>query len=256
MALMFSERLQKMREPVGTAYVREAVSKKGDLTVAFSRKVRASSSHSPSATSASSACPVQEGTSSGRGSERELTCVTWRARRSGVPAEKMAAGDDPEKSLGPPSEAPPEEKHAPRARARCRVIAGTDEDEQTRREGGLAGRAADATAGACAHAAFARQKHADDARDSVRLAPLRSENDALARGRSAHRAPDIFLGSPENAAGTEGCARRTTASPRPRGGVTCTRGAHRRRAGRAKVAVRRSDASRRETREREWPFGR
>jgi len=182
--------------------------------------------------------------------------VTWRARRSGVPAEKMAAGDDPEKSLGPPSEAPPEEKHAPRARARCRVIAGTDEDEQTRREGGLAGRAADATAGACAHAAFARQKHADDARDSVRLAPLRSENDALARGRSAHRAPDIFLGSPENAAGTEGCARRTTASPRPRGGVTCTRGAHRRRAGRAKVAVRRSDASRRETREREWPYGR
>jgi hypothetical protein len=25
------------------------------------------------------------------------------------------------------------------------------------------------------------------------VVPLRSENDALARGRSAHRAPDIFL---------------------------------------------------------------
>ena len=34
---------------------------------------------------------------------------------------------------------------------------------------------------------------ADDARNGVRVVPLRSENDALARGRSAHRAPDIFL---------------------------------------------------------------
>jgi hypothetical protein len=263
MFAMFSERLQKMREDVGTAYVREAVSKEGDLFSVFESSRTSPSSSRDFASngkvvvsSASSACPVQLGMSSGRGSERELTCVTWRVRLCGVPA--MAANDDPSR-VCPPREAPPEEKHAPRARARCRVIAGTDEDEQTRREGGLAGRAADATAGACAHAAFARQKHADDARDSVRLEPLRSENDALARGRSAHRAPDIFLffsGRPKTPLGRKDAPDATTAPPRPRGGVTCTRGAHRRRAGRAKVAVRRSDASRRETREREWPLGR
>ena len=100
------------------------------------------------------------------------------------------------------------------------------------------------------------QKHADDARDSVRLEPLRSENDALARGRSAHRAPDIFLffsGRPKTPLGRKDAPDATTAPQRPRGGVTCTRGADRRRADRAKVAVRRSDASRRETRERECP---
>jgi hypothetical protein len=192
MALMFSERLQKMRDATGTAYVEGEG--RGDGSVRFRDTFFASEAPflivSPvEATSASSACPVQDGTSSGRGSDRELTWVTWRARRGVVPA--MAAGDSP--SLSPPSAAPPEEKHAPRARARCRVIAGTCEDEQTRREGGLACRAADATAGVCAHAAFVRPAHADDARNGVRVVPLRSENDALARGRSAHRAPDIFL---------------------------------------------------------------
>jgi hypothetical protein len=193
MALMFSERLQKMRDATGTAYVEGEGFGEGEGSVRFRdvfffRKPRFIVSP-VEATSASSACPVQDGTSSGRGSDRELTWVTWRARRGVVPA--MAAGDSP--SLSPPSAAPPEEKHAPRARARCRVIAGTCEDEQTRREGGLACRAADATAGVCAHAAFARPAHADDARNGVRVVPLRSENDALARGRSAHRAPDIFL---------------------------------------------------------------
>ena len=196
MELMFSERLQKMRDPIGTAYVEGEGGDKGSGSLVRRRDVFFESEApflecvSPvEATSASSACPVQDGTSSGRGSDRELTWVTWRARRGVVPA--MAAGDSP--SLSPPSAAPPEEKHAPRARARCRVIAGTCEDEQTRREGGLACRAADATAGVCAHAAFVRPAHADDARNGVRVVPLRSENDALARGRSAHRAPDIFL---------------------------------------------------------------
>jgi hypothetical protein len=197
MELMFSERLQKMRDPIGTAYVEGEGGDKGSGSLVRRRDVFFESEApflecvSPvEATSASSACPVQDGTSSGRGSDRELTWVTWRARRGVVPA--MAAGDSP--SLSPPSAAPPEEKHAPRARARCRVIAGTGEDEQTRREGGIAcPRLADATAGVCAHAAFARPAHADDARNGVRVVPLRSENDALARGRSAHRAPDIFL---------------------------------------------------------------
>ena len=190
MALMFSERLQKMRDATGTAYVEGEGFGEGEGSVRFRDVFFFVIIVSPvEATSASSACPVQDGTSSGRGSDRELTWVTWRARRGVVPA--MAAGDSP--SLSPPSAAPPEEKHAPRARARRRVIAGTGEDEQTRREGGLACRAADATAGVCAHAAFVRPAHADDARNGVRVVPLRSENDALARGRSAHRAPDIFL---------------------------------------------------------------
>lgn len=188
MALMFSERLQKMRDATGTSYVEGEG--RGSAVRARARRVSPFSRDAPaSATVASSACPVHDGTSSGRGSDRELTCVTWRARRGELPA--MIAGDAP--SLSPRSAAPPEEKHAPRARARRRVIAGTGEDEQTRREGGLAGRAADAMAGVCAHAAFACAAHADNARDGVSLAPLRSENDALARGRSAHRAPDIFL---------------------------------------------------------------
>ena len=195
MALMFSERLQKMRDAIGTAYVEGEGRGRGRgsavLSLDGSRVSEDFSFVCPaSATSASSACPVHDGTSSGRGSDRELTCVTWRVRRGDLSV--MVAGDV--SSLSPPSAAPPEEKHAPRTRARCRVVAATGEDEPTRREHGLAGRAADALAGGCAHAAFACATHAAKARDGI-LAPLRRENDALARGRSAHRAPDIFLSS-------------------------------------------------------------
>jgi len=102
MFAMFSERLQKMREDVGTAYVRDGgVSKEGDLFSVFESRRRFASvvslvfasNGNVSVSSVSSACPVQLGMSSGRGSERELTCVTWRARLCGVPA--MAADDDP-----------------------------------------------------------------------------------------------------------------------------------------------------------------
>ena len=112
---MFSERLQKMRDATGTSYVEGEG--RGSAVRARARRVSPFSRDAPaSATVASSACPVHDGTSSGRGSDRELTCVTWRARRGELPA--MIAGDAP--SLSPRSAAPPEEKHAPRAREASR----------------------------------------------------------------------------------------------------------------------------------------
>jgi hypothetical protein len=101
----------------------------------------------------------------------------------------MFVGDMPLPRWSPPNAAPKDEKNIPRPWESWRGSE-TGEDEPT--EKGLAlTRAADARTGACAprqNLRFARPTCADDARDGVRRATLRHANDALAKGRSAHRA--------------------------------------------------------------------
>ena len=199
MELMFSERLQKMRDPIGTAYVEGEGGDKGSGSLPF---VAASASFvharpapflecvSPvEATSASSACPVQDGTSSGRGSDRGAD-VGSRGARGGAWCPRWPRAT-PRRSARRARRR--RRRSTRRARARG-VESFAREAARARREGAeRAKRAPRTRRRACARTRRSRARRTRTTHGTVCVWCRSVARTTRSRGvERRHRAPDIF----------------------------------------------------------------